>query len=59
MPSLRSLRPAGAAAPLAVPPDLRGTWADAIAGVDVELRDGITLGELTGPLPVVLLERGT
>ena len=53
------LRPAGAAAPLAVPPDLRGTWTDAIAGVDVELRAGITLGELPGPLPVVLLERGT
>lgn len=51
------LRPEGAAAALRVPAGLAGAWTDVLRGGRVELRDGTTLDELTGPLPVALLER--
>lgn len=45
------------AAVLRVPIDLRGAWVDALSGATRELGGEMMVDDLTGPLPLALLER--
>ena len=51
------IRPDTSSAVLRVPEELRGTWRDTLSDVPVELGSEMMIDELTGPLPLALLER--
>jgi (1->4)-alpha-D-glucan 1-alpha-D-glucosylmutase len=51
------IREGGGDERLEIPGDLRGPWRDALGHREVELGPEVRLGELSGALPVALLER--